>query len=118
MLSGLTFYQKSTKKEQIMQQYPCSPELLAGKQTISGPRSKGLDFEHLVAGYSYAIPIDQCNIASLQVQCSKYSKQLNAKFKLHYHRATGIVEVGRIDGVKATTINQADEDVSLSISIE
>jgi hypothetical protein len=93
--------------------YPLSNELKSYVKEKQRIRDKGLDFEALPPGFSYAIPLDQCNMSSLNVQCSRQGKRLGRIFKMYYHSAAHIVEVGRIDG-----INKVDTVDSLSTSIE
>jgi hypothetical protein len=89
-----------------MIQYNCSKELIAGKSKRR-MKEKGIEFEELLPGKSYVLPITECNISSLQVQCSKYSKLLKRTFRLHYHASLGLVEVGRVDSMNdhTSTIN-------------
>lgn len=80
-------------------QFPMSEELKNYSKEKQRVREKGLPFESLYPGFSFAIPIAKCNMTSLQVQCSKQSKKLGRVFKIYYHAAAGIVEVGRLDGM-------------------
>jgi hypothetical protein len=79
-------------------QYECSPQLLKrkGKRTL---KDKVIDWDALQPGHCYLIPIQDANIVSLTVQCSKASKVLNRKFRLYVHYDIGMVEIGRIDSI-------------------
>jgi hypothetical protein len=93
-------------------QFPNSEEIKETIRNYQGKKEKGIPFERLLPGMSFAIPIDQANISSIKTMCSRYSKALGTQFKCYYHVKAGIVEVGRIDIIKV------DKDTSLSISIE
>ena len=86
-----------------MEQYECSPQLLAGKgkRTV---KDKVIEWDSLLPGRCYLIPIQDANIVSLTVQCSKASKVLSRRFKLYVHYDIGMVEIGRIDSI----VNKSD----------
>ena len=86
------------------QKYPMSEQLKGYSKQKQMVRDKGLDFEDLLPGESYALPLDKCNVTSLTSQYSKWGRKLNRNFKLYVHYDQAIVEVGRLDGIVTTPL--------------
>ena len=76
-----------------MEQFTSSNELINGVTL----RMTSIEWDALQPGMSYALPVAQCNIASLYVQASKHGKRLGCKFKVYYHVDSRIVEIGRLE---------------------